>query len=288
MKIRPATSEDRSDVLEIAKHIWDGHDYLPHVFDEWLTDPDSHTACLEIDGRVVALNNLRVIEDGVTGWLEGLRVHPDFRGRGLAHLLTDHVIETATTLGVERLRYTTDTTNVASLKLAAKAGLKPLLEMGVSWSLLEDLKDWDADSSSLNELRPDEVYAYLQETPSFLPHDVIIYDWKALNVTREALREVASSSRFWVSTEAGRLRALSIGTGRTEGEEGRLWLTTVYASGKDSLLCHLSEQIRTARDASFHSIMITYPVQFESMMFLPPLSITEDEVFRLTLLEKKL
>ncbi|MFQ5832916.1 MAG: GNAT family N-acetyltransferase [Candidatus Thorarchaeota archaeon] len=196
MKIRPATKEDRDDVLEIAKHIWEGHDYLPHVFNEWLSDSDSHTACLEIDGRVAALNNLRVIENGATGWLEGLRVHPDFRRKGLAHLLTDHIVETASKLGVERLRYTTDTTNLASLKLAEKAGLKPLLEMGVAWSLLEDLKDWITDTSSLKEVEPDEVHVLLQRDSSLLASNVIIYDWKALDVTREALREIASSSRF--------------------------------------------------------------------------------------------
>ncbi|MFW9800488.1 MAG: GNAT family N-acetyltransferase [Candidatus Thorarchaeota archaeon] len=288
MKIRPATREDKDDVLEIAKHIWDGHDYLPHVFEEWLSDPNSHTAALEIEGRVVALNNLRIIENGTTGWLEGLRVHPDFRRKGLAHLMTDYVVETANRLGVKRLRYTTDTANVASLKLAERAGLRPLLEMGVAWSLMEGFKDWDAETSGVNEVVADEVHSLLQKTPSLLPHDVIIYDWKALDVTREALKEIASSSRFWVSTEAARLRALSIGTGRMEGEQGRLWLTTVYTSSKDSFLCHLLEHIRISRDASFQSIMFTYPVQFESLMALPPLSITKDEILRLTLLEKKL
>ena len=116
--VRPLEESDLDDILEIAKHTWDGHDYLPYFFDAWLKDPDSHTAAIERDGHVIALANLRVIEDGRTGWMEGLRVHPDHQGEGLASHLTRHIVQQAEDLKVERLRYTTASVNEASFHLA--------------------------------------------------------------------------------------------------------------------------------------------------------------------------
>ena len=34
--IRPTLPSDTPDVLEFCKRIWDGHDYIPYVWDEWL------------------------------------------------------------------------------------------------------------------------------------------------------------------------------------------------------------------------------------------------------------
>ena len=36
---RPALPRDTADVLEFSKFIWNGHDYVKYVWDEWLNDP---------------------------------------------------------------------------------------------------------------------------------------------------------------------------------------------------------------------------------------------------------
>ena len=43
--VRDLEEADREDVLEISKHIWDGHDYVPYTIDVWLMDED----CLTLD-----------------------------------------------------------------------------------------------------------------------------------------------------------------------------------------------------------------------------------------------
>jgi len=112
-KVRKINSSDLKDILEISSKIWGGHDYLPSVIDEWLTDPKCHTYGVEADGRIVAVGNLRLVDRGKTGWMEGLRVHVDYRRKGYADMLTQHFISLGETLKVKRLRYTTGGNNRA-------------------------------------------------------------------------------------------------------------------------------------------------------------------------------
>jgi hypothetical protein len=50
-------------MMKIARLTWGGYDYLPFAFDEWLIDPNCYTFGIEIGGRLIALNNLRIIDE---------------------------------------------------------------------------------------------------------------------------------------------------------------------------------------------------------------------------------
>jgi hypothetical protein len=49
--IRPALPLDREAVLEFCKFIWDGHDYIPDVWDDWMADPSGEMFVAEYAGR---------------------------------------------------------------------------------------------------------------------------------------------------------------------------------------------------------------------------------------------
>ena len=53
-KIRRLQGSDRNDIIEISRHVWEGHDYLPSVADQWLQDPNSHFYGVEVQGHIVA------------------------------------------------------------------------------------------------------------------------------------------------------------------------------------------------------------------------------------------
>src|SRR4030067_1479977 len=88
--IRKLLSSDRDDIAEISRHIWEGNDYLLSVVDDWLKDRNCHFYGVEENSHIVAVGNLRLLEDGRTGWMEGLRVHPEQRGKGFAKEKTTH------------------------------------------------------------------------------------------------------------------------------------------------------------------------------------------------------
>src|ERR1700686_2398598 len=89
--MRPA---DRPRVIEISKDVWDGHDYIPRVFDDWVADAGSTFDAAELDGVVVGLQRLRPYAAGLI-WYEGLRVASTHRRQGLARAMLAAAIAAA-------------------------------------------------------------------------------------------------------------------------------------------------------------------------------------------------
>jgi len=189
--VRKVRASDRKDILEISSKIWGGHDYLPSVIDEWLKNTKCHTYGVEVDDRLVAIGNLRLVDRNRTGWMEGLRVHPDYRKRGYADMLTQHFLNLGLTLQVRQLRYTTGGNNRISLKLARKTGFKRMFKMTAFWheSLDKTLKPTRA-RSSMAEVTPWEAHKLLETNMPLVPHNVLIYDWKAINGTLRGFKEI--------------------------------------------------------------------------------------------------
>jgi GNAT superfamily N-acetyltransferase len=94
--IRDLNEADYDDVLEICKDIWDGTDYLPQIFHSWVNDKTGKfVGAIDTDtGKVIGTDKYSLLSDG-TGWLEGMRVHKNYRGRKIGKLLTEYVVQHA-------------------------------------------------------------------------------------------------------------------------------------------------------------------------------------------------
>jgi GNAT superfamily N-acetyltransferase len=90
---RPALPKDTADVMALTREIWNGNDYIPYVWAEWLADPEGLLAVAEYGGRVVGLAHLSSKGSG-EWWLQGLRVHPALQGRGIASRLHGYILDT--------------------------------------------------------------------------------------------------------------------------------------------------------------------------------------------------
>lgn len=123
--LRELQHEDYDDVVEICKHIWDGLDYLPSILHSWIDDKEgTFIAAVDSDtNKVVGTNKYSIFADG-TGWLEGIRVHKDYRGRKIAKLLTEHVLEHAIkdlqTGKVRKIAFSTHESSVESITMMKK------------------------------------------------------------------------------------------------------------------------------------------------------------------------
>ena len=106
IELRPVRPEDRARVEEIARDVWDGHDYLPDVFDEWVADPASSFQAAELDGIVVGLQRTRPLAPGIA-WYEGLRVDAAHRRKGIARAMLRSAIDEARRQGVREIRLRT-------------------------------------------------------------------------------------------------------------------------------------------------------------------------------------
>jgi len=132
--VRRARPSDKAAVLAFATHTWDGWDYVPEVWDTWLTATDGVllVACAAgaargLDGtpiaagQPVAMSRLALLAPG-EAWVEGIRVDPAARGREVATNLQVAELAWAAAHEVRVVRYTTGQDNEASHRLGARHG----------------------------------------------------------------------------------------------------------------------------------------------------------------------
>jgi GNAT superfamily N-acetyltransferase len=122
VRVRPATERDTAAMLAITRDVWEGHDYVPYVWQEWLTDARGYLSVAEIERTVLGLMHIAVQDDG-TAWAEGIRVRDDVQARGIGGALLQDGIAWVRAAGLPRLRLSTYGANPSSNRLARKAGL---------------------------------------------------------------------------------------------------------------------------------------------------------------------
>src|SRR5436190_10468777 len=116
LEIREARPEDRAAVLAFCAHTWEWGDYIEFVWDEWLHDPHGALFVATIDGQPVGISRIRMLNE-TDAWLEGMRVDPVFRHRGLATALHNAQLVEAMKRGATRAGLITESTNTASVSL---------------------------------------------------------------------------------------------------------------------------------------------------------------------------
>ncbi len=126
LKIRRARATDKETVLEFCRFTWQEHgDYIDKVWDDWLEDKTGFFAVGTLEGRPVATAKLTVLRPGET-WLEGLRVSPSLRGRGMSRVLTEFLLARARKLGARTVRFATGEDNRPSKHVARTLGFRLL------------------------------------------------------------------------------------------------------------------------------------------------------------------
>nr|XP_032820217.1 probable N-acetyltransferase 16 [Petromyzon marinus] len=88
-----ARPEDYEEVMRMSEGIYEGKDYLPSIYHDWLKDPNRTVMLAQLQGRIVALESLLLTDGGATALVGGLRVGPEHRGRGVAGLIQRHTLE---------------------------------------------------------------------------------------------------------------------------------------------------------------------------------------------------
>jgi GNAT superfamily N-acetyltransferase len=119
--IRRARRNDKRDVLAAVRTLWGGNDRIPDVFDSWVTHRTGPFFVAESDGRVVGMGKLTVVSPS-EAWLEGGRVAPRWRRKGIATALIAHRIAYARERGFRVLRFSTASDNTPIHRAARTFG----------------------------------------------------------------------------------------------------------------------------------------------------------------------
>ena len=119
--IRRARPTDKRDVLAAVRTLWGGNDRIPDVFDAWVTHRTGPFFVAESAGRVVGMGKLTAVTP-TEGWLEGGRVAPRWRRKGIATALIAHRIAYARDRGFRVLRFSTASDNTPIHRAARTFG----------------------------------------------------------------------------------------------------------------------------------------------------------------------
>jgi GNAT superfamily N-acetyltransferase len=89
LRVRPVTMADKPAVMRISSRIWEGNDYVPSFFGRWAREGGFWAG--ELRGRLVGYGKATELAPGEL-WLEGLRVDPNCRNRGVGKELSRQVV----------------------------------------------------------------------------------------------------------------------------------------------------------------------------------------------------
>ncbi|MDD3803293.1 MAG: GNAT family N-acetyltransferase [bacterium] len=187
--IREAQKDDGKNIALLATKIWED-DYLGRQFERWLLDGNFFIA--EAGTRIVGCAKISVLPEK-TGWLEGLRVDPEYQkmgiGREFNRFMVDRIDKMKNDGIIDKIEYSTYYKNAESLHMGFKAGFQIVEKFTVlSRAKYKDCKEIDP-------FRPSRIW--FNDYKDYLPAG-----WKFVKNTLNGARYILEHCDFYKNTEA--------------------------------------------------------------------------------------
>lgn len=138
ISIRPFTTDDLLDVIEVEKNVYGSAAYLP-LFLRQLYDlfPDLIFVA-ETDEFVIGHICGAIAGDGETGWMLNMAVVARYRRQGVARRLFETVIDRLRARGMKCIRTIAEEDNLAAIRVYEKLGFS---DVGVETNYFGDGRD---------------------------------------------------------------------------------------------------------------------------------------------------
>lgn len=253
---RPALPQDTHAILELTKHIWNGGDYIPMVWQTWLADEQGCLAVAELGEHIVGMGKLTQLSQK-DWWLEGLRVHPDFEGQGIATHIQEYLLRIWQKIGGGAIRLATSSQRVAVHRLCQRSGFQKVVEMSmveaVPASPLDGINEHVISNNFIlvNETELEDAWRIVINNPlQTWGVNFINQGWQWLPISKELLISLIQKQNiyWWINQQA----LLVMGEDIDEDSEEKYALIRWLACDAKNLIPFFSE-IRT------FSAMLGYP-----------------------------
>jgi GNAT superfamily N-acetyltransferase len=193
--------------MEMSKRIWGGHDYMPLVWDRWLKDKSGVLLTATADGVPVGTAKISVLSPGEV-WLEGLRLHPDYQGRGLSKRIHQATFRAAVALNPRSVRYSTWIGNEASRRIAEKNGFWQIARAGWMWG--KSRGDWRPRSRRATARDVAAVISFIEGSGCYADaNGVAGVGWTFPQLNRRRIRRLVDLGQVLVLPRKGKIRAVA-------------------------------------------------------------------------------
>ena len=226
VEIRQARPEDRESVLTFCAHTWEWGDYIERVWDDWVRDVNGELFVAVLDDRPVGVTHLRMLNE-TDAWLEGIRVDPEYRGRGIGNLLNNASLEEAMRRGATNARLITESTNEATIHMMENIHMRlvgsfapflaqPIVEAGRRQPVSDATQ-----VATLDDL--DEIIDYLNASNTFPAVGGLYYaGFTAYEISAQLLQEKIEAQHIYLLRRWDRLDGLAIAEPRDDRQGKRL------------------------------------------------------------------
>ncbi|KAM3926664.1 putative N-acetyltransferase 16 [Leptodactylus fuscus] len=238
-----ATPEDYEEVMSISGGIYNGMDYLPFRYHAWLRDPQRRTYLAKCEGKVVGFESFILVDDGTTAVVEGLRVAPWMRGRGVAGWIQKFCLDTLQSnhSKVKRVRLTRAENPPAALLtkykvISSKAVVSVLLpadQLDTAIKLLESRVNNLDRSKNLSVLGEEEILRFFEESKTredLLSGGLLVQGWLPLTTHKSNLHLLLKRKISWIYSPLGDSSNLTV-TSKATATSGDTYLEGFLSLG---------------------------------------------------------
>ncbi|KAI4797544.1 hypothetical protein KUCAC02_025011, partial [Chaenocephalus aceratus] len=265
-----ATEEDFDEIMGMSQGIHGGLDYLPTRYMDWLQETNRTVIVARKQGKVIALESVFVIDDGETMLMQGLRVAPQERAKGVARVLQNFCSDLVKSKfpDVKVTRFTRDLLlpkDFQKYRLITKQGILLVRFRAEELKLrLSDLGLGDIQSSLSTSFKPPPVrldntavrqlYLTSDRMLGVLPNATIIQDWQPFKLLPSNMAILLKKDIDWMVDDVANPTVTSLCTFPVRVPIGDDWYyLNIDMFGKEldpirqQLLCHLQRHTATLK-----------------------------------------
>jgi ribosomal protein S18 acetylase RimI-like enzyme len=256
---RPALPKDTADVMELTRQIWEGRDYVPSVWAEWLSDPEGLLAAAEYGGRVVGISKLTRLTPS-EWWLEGLRVHPEYEGRGIASHLQDYLVDHWQRNGGGAIRLATASFRVPVQRISLRSGFVKAAEL--TQYVAEALPGVGERFTPLASGEEAEALAFTRRHPSpTCPNGLMGIGWQWVALSAGWLTQaIARGQAWWWRGDEGEREALLLARFDDDEEKADRLMIQLLDGPPENLAECLADYRRLAGSLSYRQVSWMAPL----------------------------
>ena len=190
LHVRDGVASDLEQISELCKNIWNGRDFLPTVWNNWISNEIGSFIVVESENQILGVYHHYLLDSD--SWLETLRVHEQYRRQGIAQFMIKDYLERSKKLNAVNSRLVTSIKNTASRNLFEKHGFSEVLRSQYCSIELETIttNSMQEEFSIIKDSK--QIYSLLKD--SMLDNQLIPLWWRWWQQSDSALHELSNNS----------------------------------------------------------------------------------------------